>query len=211
MVFKNLINRIVTSFILILVFGLILLIYDAYLKILAYFIYLFIFLELILYFRKNIYIFFISILYLFISLICLDSYFRNYYIKEEFVYTIILVIIFDIASYIFGIKFGRLKILPTISPNKTYFGLIFGSITAYIIGLLSNYYYKFFEIGLVNFFILLTLILAFLGDIIESIFKRKSNLKNSSEFLPGHGGFFDRFDSLIMVVIWLFLFNLIFY
>ena len=209
MVFKNIVNRIITSFILIFLFGLVLLFYDTYLKVLAYLIYLFIFLELIFYFRKNIYIFFISVIYLFISLICLDSYFRNYFIKEEFVYTIILVIIFDIASYIFGTKFGRLKILPTISPNKTYFGLISGFITAFILGSLSNSYYKFFETSLMIFFILFTLIFAFLGDIVESIFKRKSNIRNSSNFLPGHGGFFDRFDSLIMVVMWLFLFNFI--
>ena len=80
MVFKNIVNRIITSFILIFLFGLVLLFYDTYLKVLAYLIYLFIFLELIFYFRKNIYIFFISVIYLFISLICLDSYFRNYYI-----------------------------------------------------------------------------------------------------------------------------------
>ena len=44
---------------------------------------------------------------------------------------------------------------------------------------------------------------AFIGDIIESYFKRKNNIKNSSEFIPGHGGVFDRFDS--------FLFSIIFY
>ena len=209
MVFNNLINRIVTSFLLTFVFGLVFLFYDSYLNVLAYLIYLFIFLELIFNFRKNIYIFFISIIYLFLSLIFLDLYFRNYYIKEEFVFTIVLVVIFDIASYFFGIKFGQLKMLPTISPNKTYFGLVVGFITAFIFGLLSNYYYKIFETGLMIFFVLFTLMSAFFGDIVESIFKRKSNLINSSEFLPGHGGFFDRFDSLIMVVMWLFLFNLI--
>ena len=42
---------------------------------------------------------------------------------------------------------------------------------------------------------------SFTGDIIESFFKRKNNIKNSSNFLPGHGGFFDRFDSFIFSVI----------
>ena len=41
---------------------------------------------------------------------------------------------------------------------------------------------------------------AFVGDILESIFKRNSNIKNSSNFLPGHGGFFDRFDSFLMSI-----------
>ena len=205
--FKEFIKRTITSFILIFLFLFIFLFYDKYLIYLAYLIYLIIILELIYNFRKNIYIFFISLIYLFFSLICLKLYFTTFYIKEKFLFTILLVIIFDIASYIFGMKFGRLKILPIISPNKTYFGLITGLMTAFILGSLINYYYKIFETLLMIYFIFFTLSSAFLGDIIESIFKRKSKLKNSSNFLPGHGGFFDRFDSLIMVFIFLFLFN----
>ena len=53
------------------------------------------------------------------------------------------------------------------------------------------------------FFIFIIIFSAFTGDIIESFYKRKNNLKNSSELIPGHGGFFDRFDS--------FLFSIIFY
>ena len=50
-------------------------------------------------------------------------------------------------------------------------------------------------------FIFIIIISAFIGDLIESFFKRKSNLKNSSEFIPGHGGVFDRFDSFIFSII----------
>ena len=121
-----------------------------------------------------------------------------------------MVIIFDTASYSFGVKFGKLKILPSISPNKTYFGLICGFITSLILGLLTNYYFEFFETSLMIFYTIITLILAFLGDIIESIFKRKSDLKNSSEILPGHGGFFDRFDSFIMSINALYLYSYFF-
>ena len=209
MEFKNFTKRITTSFVLILIFTILILFYDAYLKFFIYFIYLAIIFELFIYFRINIYIFFISLIYVFISLICLDSYLRNYYIKEEFIYTISLVVIFDVVSYAFGTKFGKLKILPSISPNKTYIGFFSGFIITFIVGSLYNYYYLFFKIDLMIYFIFFTLSFAFFGDIIESIFKRKCNLKNSSEFLPGHGGFFDRFDSLITVVIWLFLFNLL--
>ena len=205
--FKEFIKRTITSFILIFLFLFIFLFYDKYLIYLAYLVYLVIILELIYNFRKKIYIFFISLIYLFFSLFCLNSYFTTYYIKEKFLYTMLIVIIFDIASYIFGTKFGRLKILPIISPNKTYFGLISGFMTAFILGSLINFYYKIFETILMIYFIFFTLSSAFLGDIIESIFKRKSNLKNSSNILQGHGGFFDRFDSLIMVFIFLFLFN----
>ena len=118
-----------------------------------------------------------------------------------------LVIIFDITSYIFGSKFGKLKILPTISPNKTYFGFFSGILCTLFLGYLFNYFFKFITIEFMFYYILVILISAFLGDIIESFLKRKSNLKNSSKLLPGHGGFFDRFDSIIMVFISLFLFN----
>ena len=50
-------------------------------------------------------------------------------------------------------------------------------------------------------FIFIIIISALIGDLIESFFKRKSNLKNSSEFIPGHGGVFDRFDSFIFSII----------
>ena len=49
-------------------------------------------------------------------------------------------------------------------------------------------------------FTTIIIILSFLGDVIESYFKRINNLKNSSNFLPGHGGFFDRFDSFILCI-----------
>ena len=207
--FKNLTQRIITSFVLIFIFTILISFYDTYLNFFIYFIYLFIVFEIILYFKNNIYILFISLIYIFISLICIYIYFNNFYIKDEFVYIITLIVIFDISSYVFGKKFGKLKILPIISPNKTYFGLISGLIITFIIGILLNYYFYIFNTYLMIFFIILLLLSSFIGDVIESLFKRKCNLKNSSEFLPGHGGFFDRFDSIVMVFIFLLLFKLL--
>ena len=145
MAFKDLNNRIITSFIFFFIFFFIIIFYDVYLKFFIYFIYLAIIFELFLYFRINIYIFFISLIYVFISLIFLDSYLRNYYIKEEFIYTISLVVIFDVVSYTFGTKFGKLKILSSISPNKTYIGFFSGFIITFIVGSLYNYYYLFVQ------------------------------------------------------------------
>ena len=66
------------------------------------------------------------------------------------------------------------------------------------------------QIEILTFLILinLTIFFSIFGDLIESYFKRKNNLKDSSEFLPGHGGFFDRFDSFISSIIFLTLFSL---
>ena len=60
--------------------------------------------------------------------------------------------------------------------------------------------------------ILLNIIIIFsiLGDLTQSLFKRKNNIKDSSNFLPGHGGFFDRFDSFISSIILLTLYSYIF-
>jgi len=208
MVFNNFINRTITSFILLFIFSFLIIFYDSYIKHLTYLIYLIIFIEILIFFRSNFLIFILSLIYLFFSLFSLNFYFNSYYIKEEFLFVILLVIIFDITSYIFGSKFGKLKILPAISPNKTFFGFFSGVLCTIFLGFLINYFFKFITIEFMFYYILVILISAFLGDIIESFLKRKSNLKNSSKLLPGHGGFFDRFDSIIMVFISLFLFKL---
>ena len=56
---------------------------------------------------------------------------------------------------------------------------------------------------LINF----TIIISIVGDLIESYFKRKNNIKDSSKYLPGHGGYFDRFDSFIASIIMLTVFS----
>ena len=75
-----------------------------------------------------------------------------------------------------------------------------GIFFAFLISLL--FYFKFDPILKINIYLFTTIIiiLSFLGDVIESYFKRINNLKNSSNFLPGHGGFFDRFDSFILCI-----------
>ena len=124
---------------------------------------------------------------------------KNY---TNFNFYIFIVIIFDIFSYISGKLFGRNKLIE-VSTNKTIEGLIGGIITTLILCIILSYNLNM----VINFsliiFICLIILTAFIGDIIESIFKRINNLKNSSELIPGHGGLFDRFDS--------FLFSIIFY
>jgi len=202
-------TRILTSIFLFIIFYFFFYYLDKQIIYLSYIIYFLVLLEIIIYFRKNNYIFYITIIYIFFSLICLEFYFRLFFLKIELIFIILLISIFDINSYIFGSKFGKLKILPIISPNKTLLGLIFGFSSALIFGLIFNFYYNLFNEYLIIFFIILILTSAFFGDVIESYFKRKSEIKNSSNFLPGHGGFFDRFDSYFMVFISLLLFKIL--
>lgn len=106
--------------------------------------------------------------------------------------------IIDTAAYYVGVKFGKSKLSPAISPNKTVMGFIGGFLGAILAaGIFHFIFLK--EVGFVAL-ILPALIVAFfgqLGDLVESIFKREIGVKDSSNLIPGHGGMLDRFDSLV--------------
>ena len=122
---------------------------------------------------------------------------KNYLIFNLF---IIVVITFDIFSYLIGKLFGKTKLIK-ISPNKTVEGFFGGFIFSFLIGLFFLYVFEFIINTKLILFVIIIILSAFFGDIIESFFKRKNNLKNSSEFIPGHGGVFDRFDSFLFAII----------
>ena len=160
-------------------------------------IYLLILIEIYLYFK--IYKI-LPIIYLLISFLFFIKIDFSKIIYLDFNLFILTVISFDIFSYIAGKSFGKNK-LTIISPNKTYEGFIGGLLSSFLISLL----FLFINNATLNieliFYLLLVIISAFIGDIIESFFKRKNNLKNSSNFIPGHGGVFDRFDSFLFSII----------
>ena len=105
----------------------------------------------------------------------------------------------DIAAYIFGSLFGGPKLFKVISPNKTLSGFIAAFIigTFWFIFLTLNYSnsYNFYNIY-VGFGIVF---LSIIGDLFISSLKRKANIKDSGIFIPGHGGFLDRADSILPI------------
>lgn len=106
----------------------------------------------------------------------------------------------DIFAYFGGKNFGKKPLAPAISPKKTVEGFIFGFIGAAVGLAISVYALPFTSpITLINGLPLVLLIGVFgpVGDLIESKIKRKAGVKDSSNLLPGHGGFFDRFDAFI--------------
>jgi len=114
----------------------------------------------------------------------------------------------DSFSYLFGKIFGQKKIAPTISPNKTLEGTLFGLVLSFaIFVLLRNYLIGFAYKTLILGFLLP--ISGFLGDLFESFLKRRENLKDSGSLLQAHGGILDRFDSLFFTTIAFYLFLLI--
>ncbi|WP_185858804.1 phosphatidate cytidylyltransferase [Blattabacterium cuenoti] len=109
----------------------------------------------------------------------------------------ILIWTHDSLSYLIGKKWGKTKIAVSISPNKSIEGFLGGLFFCLILG-----FFLFRIWGKKYWFILSFVIpiLSTIGDFVESIIKRSYNVKNSSVWLPGHGGFLDRLDSFIFVI-----------
>ena len=167
-------------------------------------IYVIIFYEVYKFFKNLSYLIYF---YLIISFINFSLYLYNYFDIFIFNLLIFIIVIFDTSSYLIGKAFGRNKIFKKISPNKTLEGYIGGVLSTNaicLVILLLN-----FSILNIHYFILINLIVIFsiIGDLIQSFFKRKNLIKDSSNFLPGHGGFFDRFDSFISSIMLLNLYN----
>ncbi|MDQ0217045.1 phosphatidate cytidylyltransferase [Peribacillus cavernae] len=107
----------------------------------------------------------------------------------------------DSGAYFFGRAFGKRKLWPEISPNKTIEGFLGGIASAVIVGLLF-YFISDFNRTLIELLWMSVLISVFgqLGDLVQSAYKRHYGVKDSGKLLPGHGGILDRFDSLIFIL-----------
>ena len=149
--------------------------------------------------RKNV-IFFLGLIVLFVFLLSLLRIYNFEEFNLTFLWLIVLTWLSDIGGYIFGKLFGGPK-LTQISPNKTWAGAI-GSIIlsqfAFLIFFLNSDYK--FNITIIFMQLFLSIIGQF-GDILMSYVKRKNNKKDTSNFIPGHGGFLDRVDGLIWIII----------
>lgn len=113
-------------------------------------------------------------------------------------YVCLIVWAADSGAYFAGKSMGKRKMAPHVSPNKTIEGLIGGIITAVLIGWGAAAWFDIeFTSPLVMIAItLVTVVISVLGDLVESMFKRVSGIKDSSNIIPGHGGVLDRIDSL---------------
>jgi len=137
-----------------------------------------------------------------------------YILKEKSVYLFLLLTIVmgcDTGAYFGGKAFGKRKLAPTLSPKKTWEGAFFGLSTAILLALALNHYFDQtlgtdFLVGVTAFF---GGIAGILGDLLESGFKRFAGVKDSGVIFPGHGGFLDRVDAIIIAapVVWVFVYN----
>jgi phosphatidate cytidylyltransferase len=104
----------------------------------------------------------------------------------------------DTGAYLSGYFFGRTKLFERHSPKKTWEGFIGGVVIAAVAAYILSIYYK--DLTWDKWVIMAILIGCFgtLGDLVESMFKRSINIKDSGGILPGHGGLLDRFDGLLL-------------
>ena len=111
--------------------------------------------------------------------------------------TCLMIVGFDIGSYFVGKKIGN-HLLSPISPSKTIEGVFGGLFFSILIGVFCGYLLK-WEFGiLIGIFIgILVALFSLVGDLTESMMKRNAGLKDSGDFLPGHGGILDRIDSYL--------------
>ena len=104
----------------------------------------------------------------------------------------------DTGAYFTGRFLGRHKLAPHVSPHKTIEGAVGGVVTTVVVLLLVNSYFKLCAVEEIIVLGIVLSIVGQIGDLVESMFKRFVNVKDSGNVLPGHGGVLDRFDSLIM-------------
>lgn len=122
--------------------------------------------------------------------------------KTEFQFELILgffIILWanDTGAYLMGTAIGKNLLAPKISPKKTWEGLIGGILVSLLTAFILSKFYE--SLNLLQWLCASIIISlpAIAGDLFESYLKRKANVKDSGNLLPGHGGFLDRFDALL--------------
>jgi len=106
----------------------------------------------------------------------------------------------DTGAYLIGTRFGKHRLFERISPKKSWEGFIGGAFFSTFAAVIISLYYSEFSLFHLVVINLIAITAGTFGDLCESMFKRKIGEKDSGNFFPGHGGFLDRFDSILMAV-----------
>lgn len=110
-------------------------------------------------------------------------------------FLLILVWAADVGAFFAGRHFGRMKLAPRVSPNKTWEGLIGGMVVSSAVAVAGVWWFARPPLAFISLCLGVVLV-SIVGDLTESMFKRYAGLKDSGSLFPGHGGVLDRFDSV---------------
>ncbi len=110
----------------------------------------------------------------------------------------IILWVYDSGAYLFGKLLGKHKLFERISPGKTWEGCLGGAIVSFVVAFLFSLYFQ--DLNLSHWLVISGIIVVFgtFGDLVESLLKRTAKVKDSAKILPGHGGFLDRLDSVLI-------------
>ena len=147
-----------------------------------------------------------DVLYLFGSIIFLSAAFNLFIVIRAkglllTIYLFLITIMTDTFAYIIGCKYGKKKLLPSVSPNKSVEGFLGGLFIGSIIA--SLFYILCIDNANISITIIISMVLSIVGqcgDLIFSRIKRHFGIKDYSNIMPGHGGILDRLDSIIFVL-----------
>lgn len=127
----------------------------------------------------------------------LDELQMDAYGKDQLVALLLLVWAADIGAYLVGRRWGQHKMIPQVSPGKSWEGLFGGVLFAMVFATIETVWLNPFsntQWFIVTFF---TILISVIGDLWMSVLKRKCQLKDTGHLIPGHGGILDRLDSLL--------------
>ena len=116
---------------------------------------------------------------------------------EAFLFYLFIVWGNDVFAYLTGVSIGKHKMAPRISPKKSWEGFIGGIVGALVMGAIGSFVVG-GGLGLWLGLAVVVAVTSVFGDLVESMFKREANIKDSGNIIPGHGGILDRFDALLI-------------
>ncbi len=139
-------------------------------------------------------IFYISSGFIFLTLI---AFIGLHCLPQIIIFIFILIWANDTFAYLIGKSLGKHKLMERISPKKTIEGFIGGLLGAVITSLIIFNYTEYYSLFIWIVLALIVSIFGTIGDLIQSKFKRTAGVKDSGKLMPGHGGIYDRLDSII--------------